>query len=485
MVLLFVLFPASARVGIAAGRAGAHRPVGQHAAGRRRVDRRGRFGRAAPAFHGAAAAARADVLPRPGAVDLRWPRMDAAGAQRPGRATPSPGNRSEWHAAALRDDDRTQQAAAAAAAGAEPRRCRQRAGDPGLAADAAPPTRNGSRPAAGRTCAHRGQRLAAAPPRPAKRGARTARLVALPPAPTRATLQWARSCSGTDLPAPMRARSATPCCAHWQRRLHYTLEPGPYDRDARRRVLARSQARLLRTLASAFGVVMRALDVRHDRHRVTRAPMPSLRTVTDRAPRTPTPGPRSGRPASLDPHRSTPPWRPDRVQRGRSLSARGAGGGAFNSIDPALRHGCAVLGGCQQPLEPMGVNYSRGQQFDLCASWGSKRRAGDLAKMLTLLLCGAALAGAAGPGGTAAGRTPGSACSAACSSGWPHGCRSRAPACAARARAARAATAGQPRRGRRASSKHGPPALRRPRIIAPAAGGGAFCPRTQGDLRVT
>lgn len=88
---------------------------------------------------------------------------------------------------------------------------------------------------------------------------------------------------------------------------------------------------------------------------------------------------------------------PDRVRAGRSLSpAPGLVAGAMNTIDPAL---AARLRDAWEAVNNRWnqwvLNYSRGQQFDLLRELGFEAPGWeDLAKLLTLLLCAAALAGA-------------------------------------------------------------------------------------------
>jgi hypothetical protein len=86
------------------------------------------------------------------------------------------------------------------------------------------------------------------------------------------------------------------------------------------------------------------------------------------------------------------------VQRGRSLApAPGLVADAMNSISPAF---AAQLRGAWETVNNRWnqwvLNYSRGQQFDLLKRLGfSAPSWQDLASAMILLLCGAALAGAA------------------------------------------------------------------------------------------
>ena len=89
---------------------------------------------------------------------------------------------------------------------------------------------------------------------------------------------------------------------------------------------------------------------------------------------------------------------PDRVQRGRSLRAPpGLVAGAINSINPAfaeqLRRAWETA---NNRWNQWVLNYSRGQQFDLLRELGFNAPSWqDLASTLILLLCAAALGGAA------------------------------------------------------------------------------------------
>ena len=71
---------------------------------------------------------------------------------------------------------------------------------------------------------------------------------------------------------------------------------------------------------------------------------------------------------------------PERIVRGRSLrAAPGLVAGAHRQRQPGScwRSCAARWEAAEQPLEPVGLNYSRGQQFDLLESLGVERaRAG-------------------------------------------------------------------------------------------------------------
>ncbi len=179
----------------------------------------------------------------------------------------------------------------------------------------------------------------------------------------------------------------------------YTLEPGPYGKDAIDEFWLDRKLGFCEHFASAFVVVMRALDV-------------PARIVT---------GYQGTDPEPLDGYwivrqRNAHAWAeiwvegegwlrvdptsavaPERVQRGRRLAPPpGLVAGAMNSFNPELaqhlRRGWETL---NNRWNQWVLNYSRGQQFDLLRDLGFAAPTWqDLAKILTLLLCGAALAGA-------------------------------------------------------------------------------------------
>ncbi len=89
---------------------------------------------------------------------------------------------------------------------------------------------------------------------------------------------------------------------------------------------------------------------------------------------------------------------PERVQRGLRLApAQGFVASTMDRIDPALATRLrSMLEGMNNRWNQWVLNYSRGQQFDLLRELGIEAPSWqDLARLLTLLLCAAALTGAA------------------------------------------------------------------------------------------
>jgi hypothetical protein len=89
---------------------------------------------------------------------------------------------------------------------------------------------------------------------------------------------------------------------------------------------------------------------------------------------------------------------PDRVQRGLSLRPPpGLVAGAINSLNPALADRLRKQWeSLNNQWNQWVLSYARGQQFDLMKTLGFEAPSWqDLAVLLTLLLCGGALAGAA------------------------------------------------------------------------------------------
>jgi hypothetical protein len=226
-------------------------------------------------------------------------------------------------------------------------------------------------------------------------------LVDLPPGANPRTLEWAVQLRRQ--PALANADSKALAAAVLQHirtaGYTYTLEPGVYDKDAIDEFWLDRKLGFCEHFASAFVVIMRALDV-------------PARIVT---------GYQGTDPEPLDGYwivrqRNAHAWAeiwvegegwlrvdptaavaPERVQRGRRLAPPpGLVAGAMNSIDPAmaerLRRGWDVL---NNRWNQWVLNYSRGQQFDLLRDLGYTAPTWqDLATTLTLLLCGAALVGA-------------------------------------------------------------------------------------------
>ena len=224
--------------------------------------------------------------------------------------------------------------------------------------------------------------------------------VRLPPGANPRTLQWAaelrRRLAGADT-----RTLADAVLAHIRNAGYtYTLEPGPYDKDAIDEFWLDRKLGFCEHFASAFVVVMRALDV------------PS-RVVTGY----------QGADAEAqdgywivrqrDAHAWAEIWiegqgwqrvdptaavAPERIQRGRRLAPPpGLMAAAVGSVAPAL------LDQVRRSWENVNnqwnqwvLNYGRGQQFDLLRDLGFDTPSWqDLATLLTLLLCGAALAAAA------------------------------------------------------------------------------------------
>lgn len=224
--------------------------------------------------------------------------------------------------------------------------------------------------------------------------------VELPPAANPRTLQWAAELRRRLPNADARAL-ADAVLAHIRNAGYtYTLEPGAYDHDAIDEFWLDRKLGFCEHFASAFVVVMRALDV------------PS-RVVTGY----------QGADAEAqdgywivrqrDAHAWAEIWiegqgwqrvdptaavAPERIQRSRRLAPPpGLVAAAMGSVAPALldqfRRGWENL---NNQWNQWVLNYGRGQQFDLLRELGFGAPSWqDLATLLILLLCSAALAGAA------------------------------------------------------------------------------------------
>lgn len=226
-------------------------------------------------------------------------------------------------------------------------------------------------------------------------------LIALPAGANPRTLQWAERLRRQPELADADARTlAGAVLRHIASAGYtYTLEPGPYDQDAIDEFWLDRKIGFCEHFASGFVVVMRAMGV-------------PARIVTGYQGTDAEPQDGYWIVRQRNAHAWAEIWQagtgwirvdptaavaPDRVQRGRSLSAPpGLVAGAFNSIDPAF---AARLRSMWESVDNRWnqwvLNYSRGQQFELLRQLGFKAPSWeDLAKMLTLLLCGAALAGA-------------------------------------------------------------------------------------------
>ena len=226
-------------------------------------------------------------------------------------------------------------------------------------------------------------------------------LVDLPPNTTPRTLQWA---------AELRARHehatadglvlAEAVLRHIRGGGYtYTLEPGPYGDNAIDEFWFDRKLGFCEHFASAFVVVMRAMDV-------------PARIVT---------GYQGADPVLQDgnlivrnshahawaeiwlPQRGwvrvdpTAAVAPDRVRRSQRLApAPGLVAGAMNALDPELAHRLrAAWETMNQHWNQWVLSYSRGQQFDLLRKLGVQSPDWtQLVQALMALLCGAALAGA-------------------------------------------------------------------------------------------
>jgi transglutaminase-like putative cysteine protease len=232
-------------------------------------------------------------------------------------------------------------------------------------------------------------------------------LVQLPPGANPRTLEWAvqlhRQPGLRDADA---ATLATAVLRHIRSGGYtYTLEPGPYNggasgSDAIDEFWLDRKLGFCEHFASAFVVVMRALDV-------------PARIVTGYQGADPEPQDGWWIVRQRHAHAWAEIWQagtgwvridptaavaPDRVQRGRSLApAPGFVAGAMGNLNPELAARLRrAWEGLDNRWNQWVLNYSRGQQFDLLRNLGFEAPSWqDLAKMLTLLLCAGALAGAA------------------------------------------------------------------------------------------
>ena len=227
-------------------------------------------------------------------------------------------------------------------------------------------------------------------------------LVDLPPNANPRTLQWAAQLRQQPALINADARTlANAVLAHIRSGGYtYTLEPGPYSGNAIDDFWLDRKLGFCEHYASAFVVVMRAMDV-------------PARVVT---------GYQGADPDLQDGYvvvrqRNAHAWAeiwqagtgwlridptaavaPDRVQRGRSLRPPpGLVAGAMNSISPAFAAQMrAALETVNNRWNQWVLNYSRGQQFDLLKNLGFESPSWqDLATTLILLLCAATLGGAA------------------------------------------------------------------------------------------
>ena len=227
-------------------------------------------------------------------------------------------------------------------------------------------------------------------------------LVALPPNSNPRTLQWAADLRRQAGLAQADAKTLSAAVLQHIRSggFTYTMEPGPYSGNSIDDFWLDRKLGFCEHFASAYVVIMRALDV-------------PARVVT---------GYQGADPDLQDGYlvvrqRNAHAWAeiwqagvgwmrvdptaavaPDRVQRGRSLRAPpGLVAGAFNSINPAFAEQLRkAWESANNRWNQWVLNYSRGQQFDLLRELGFHAPSWqDLTTTLILLLCAAALTGAA------------------------------------------------------------------------------------------
>lgn len=226
-------------------------------------------------------------------------------------------------------------------------------------------------------------------------------LVALPPGANPRTLQWAQQLrQRPELAGADASGLAAAVLRHiGSAGYTYTLEPGAYDLDAIDEFWLDRKLGFCEHFASAFVIVMRAAGVPArvvTGYQGTDAePQDGFWIVRQRNAHAWAEIWQPGRGwIRVDP---TAAVAPDRVQRGRSLKPPpGLMAGAISRIDPAfatrLRNAWESV---NNRWNQWVLNYSRGQQFDLLRQLGFDAPSWeDLAKLLVLLLCGAALAGA-------------------------------------------------------------------------------------------
>ena len=231
-------------------------------------------------------------------------------------------------------------------------------------------------------------------------------LVDLPPNTNPRTLQWAAELrQRPELATADATGLANAVLQHIRTgEFTYTLEPGPYPSTLTGHAIDEfwldRKLGFCEHFASAFVVIMRALDVPARIVTGYQGADPDLQdgymVVRQRNAHAWAEIWQPGRGwLRVDP---TAAVAPDRVQRGRSLAPPpGLMAGAMNSISPAF---AAQLRGAWETVNNRWnqwvLNYSRGQQFDLLKRLGfSSPSWQDLASTLILLLCSAALAGAA------------------------------------------------------------------------------------------
>jgi protein-glutamine gamma-glutamyltransferase len=227
-------------------------------------------------------------------------------------------------------------------------------------------------------------------------------LVALPDGANPRTLTWAAALHRQPELINADARTlADAVLAHIrQGGYSYTMEPGPYDQNAIDEFWLGRKLGFCEHFASAFVVVMRAMDVPArivTGYQGTDAlPQDGYYIVRQRNAHAWAEIWQAGEGwIRVDP---TAAVAPERVQRGRRLNpAPGFVGNTLGAINPALaqqlRHAMETL---NNRWNQWVLNYSRGQQFDLMKQFGFQTPSWqDLATLLIVLLCSVSLAGAA------------------------------------------------------------------------------------------
>jgi transglutaminase-like putative cysteine protease len=226
-------------------------------------------------------------------------------------------------------------------------------------------------------------------------------LLALPPQSNPRTQAWARALRAQPELAHADASTLAAAVLQYIRSggYTYTLEAGSYGEQAIDEFWLDRKRGFCEHFASAFVVIMRAMDV-------------PARIVTGYQGTDPNPVDGWWIVRQRNAHAWAEIWQPGqgwlrvdptaavdpaRVQRGQRLEPpRGLVAGTLNRMAPAL------LGDVRNALELVNnrwnqwvLNYSRGQQFDLLRELGFEAPSWqDLATTLILLLCSAALAGA-------------------------------------------------------------------------------------------
>jgi hypothetical protein len=289
----------------------------------------------------------------------------------------------------------------------------------GWHADAAPRRAVAGRPPGDRTRARAGHGLARGRhgPRDPVLGLRD--LVACPAASNPRTLAWAPQLRATPQLAGADARTLAARCWRTSAAATTSTRWSPAATAARhRRVLVRPQAGLLRTLCQR----LRGGDARHGRagahgHRLPgHRPDPQDGYWIVRQSQRPRLGRDTGSPAKAGcawtPRRR---WRPS-ASASRSLQRRaGAGGRRRAASARRWRPAAPGLGAVNNRWNQWVLNYAPRPAVRPAARAGlpSPRLAGPGLSLLIGLLCsGQRWPAPPGPGGTATGRTPGSACSA-------------------------------------------------------------------------